>query len=356
MGRSSYLLFAFRGACYALDAAVVREIIWVPELTDLPSLPTHFAGLLNYRGQMVPVIHLAKRFGLPESDVRLDDQVIVFEWQGTLMGMIVNETREVWAAEDSAFLSVPQEAVGVRPDARFVKGAGKFNGDLVMLLDLTVVIQDDWMGEIGLEGPAVLPSSIQPEQDAEPSRLERSEGIGEVDKRKIWRERAVALQESDEPEQLADTVALAIIRLHDLYFGVPLSLVREFTEVRSPVPVPCCPSFIVGNMNLRGDILTLVDIREALNLANPESSIPAMVMVVEHEAWRVGIVVDEVIESAQVNPAHWQSTGSTMKDGTGGAVTATIPYRETRLNILALTTLLDSGMLMVDDVNSEALK
>ena len=82
-------------------------------------------------------------------------------------------------------------------------------------------------------------------------------------------------------ESLEDTerIPLAIIQLGAECFGVGLDVVREFSHLRRVTAIPCCPSHIAGNMNLRGDILTLVDIRGLLNI--PAEGNPSEVMVVE---------------------------------------------------------------------------
>ena len=84
--------------------------------------------------------------------------------------------------------------------------------------------------------------------------------------REILLERARSLASNLEERSASQHIPLAIVGLGGEYFGVELATVREFTDLQRITPVPCCPSFIVGDMNLRGDILTVVDIRQALQM------------------------------------------------------------------------------------------
>ena len=65
MDQTPYLTFTLHGSLYALEAHLVREIIWLPELTTLTILPRYMAGVVNHRGHIVPVMDLGKRLGCP---------------------------------------------------------------------------------------------------------------------------------------------------------------------------------------------------------------------------------------------------------------------------------------------------
>jgi purine-binding chemotaxis protein CheW len=78
--------------------------------------------------------------------------------------------------------------------------------------------------------------------------------------------------------------------------------VREFTDLQRIIPVPCCPDYIVGDLNLRGDILTVVDIRQALQMPVVEAAPTAKVMVVPLGDSLVGVLVDQVFDVFDLGP------------------------------------------------------
>ena len=62
-------------------------------------------------------------------------------------------------------------------------------------------------------------------------------------------------------------LAFAVVAIEQALYGLDLDLVREFYDPAGIAPVPCCPPHIAGNMIVRGEILTVVDIRRALQLS-----------------------------------------------------------------------------------------
>ncbi len=78
---NTHLIFSLHGIQYALNADVVREVMFLPELTLISNVPDHFAGVLNYRGHMVPVMDLNKRLGHSSERFQVSDSLILFEWR-----------------------------------------------------------------------------------------------------------------------------------------------------------------------------------------------------------------------------------------------------------------------------------
>src|SRR5205814_10252811 len=111
--------------------------------------------------------------------------------------------------------------------------------------------------------------------------------------RAVFQERARTLSQPMEAQDYAGLRPLAVTRLGPEVFGFPLDVVTEFAAVGSVTRVPCCPPHILGQMNLRGDILTLIDIRSALQVPNG-ASIAKETVVVQSGDMLVGINVDEV--------------------------------------------------------------
>src|SRR5581483_10681188 len=77
------------------------------------------------------------------------------------------------------------------------------------------------------------------------------------EERATFRERARSLARPVETQDFSGLLPLAVARLGAEYFGLPLPVVREFSDIAAVTRVPCCPPHVVGQMNLRGDILTL---------------------------------------------------------------------------------------------------
>lgn len=295
----SFVVFRLEETAYAVAARDVQEILSLPALTPIDQAPAYIAGILNLRGRVLPVLDLGRRLGRPARRPRIDDSVIVLDWRGTCAGIVVNEVCEV--------REIPRSAVVARPDfgrdasrgRSFLSGVAKTERGLIMLLSLEHLLQ--------------LPEEFDPPapgddggQRPEPALAEAWVAATEAEKN-VLRERAERCLAPLEQEDLGGLMPLAIVGLDDEYFGIDLGLVREFTELREVTPVPCCPPHIVGQMNLRGDILTVVDLRRVLNLAAVSARKLEQVMIVQVDDVLTGVAIQRVHDVVHLNPSQVRS-------------------------------------------------
>jgi purine-binding chemotaxis protein CheW len=91
----------------------------------------------------------------------------------------------------------------------------------------------------------------------------------------------------------SDAVSLAVVELEGEFFALEFDYIREFFQALRVTPVPCCPPHVIGNVNLRGDILTVIDVRGALNMPVKPAGTAGKVVVVQLEDAVFGVLVDE---------------------------------------------------------------
>jgi purine-binding chemotaxis protein CheW len=124
---------------FGLPIAMVREIVRVPEITSVPNAPDYIEGVINLRGRIIPVVDLRKRFGEKVIEVSKRNRIVVVELESRSIGLIVNSASEVIKIPPSdieAPHSVFQEG-----ELNYITGVGKFRGRLVMMLDLSKILQ-----------------------------------------------------------------------------------------------------------------------------------------------------------------------------------------------------------------------
>ncbi|MEK7290162.1 MAG: chemotaxis protein CheW, partial [Planctomycetota bacterium] len=165
----------------------------------------------------------------------------------------------------------------------------------------------------------------------------------------VFRERAKNLIQPAETFDLAGLVALAVVRFGDEYYGVDVHVIREFTDIRKVAPVPCCPEHIIGNMNLRGDILTLVDIRRVLNVPVPGNGTAKKVIAVQAGNLVVGIPVDEVLDLIYLRPGNVTEVPTAVKYVSKEYLKGTVQYDNKMLSILDLPKILTKDEMVVNE-------
>lgn len=125
--------FRLADGSYALDIQYVREINRLTDVTTIPTAPTFVEGIINLRGSVVPVVNLALKFGLAESEKSKDSRIVVIESEGHTLGMIVDEVSEVLRLSgDEIESSANMDSSGINVD--FVEGVGKVGERLILLL------------------------------------------------------------------------------------------------------------------------------------------------------------------------------------------------------------------------------
>lgn len=129
------IIFKLGDEEFGVDILQVREIEKLDqEVTRVPKAPSFVEGVINLRGEIVPIVDLRKRFMLNVKEVSSETRVIIVESNENLVGMIVDSVAEVLRVNLSAIESAPQITKGV--DAYFLSGVAKIEERLIVLLDL----------------------------------------------------------------------------------------------------------------------------------------------------------------------------------------------------------------------------
>ena len=144
-----YLTFALGSEEYGLEILKVREIIGYMEITAVPQTPAHVKGVINLRGQVIPVIDLRAKFGMETTDITEETCIIVVEIsQGKRKfntGIVVDHVQEVLDIDGQNIEESPQ--FGSSVDTSFILGMGKIGNSVKILLDIDKVLAgDDFSG------------------------------------------------------------------------------------------------------------------------------------------------------------------------------------------------------------------
>jgi purine-binding chemotaxis protein CheW len=291
----TYFIFSHRGARYGLDVDLVREVVWLPALSPIEELPPYICGVFNLHGRVIPVLDLCQRFGRPPEPYCLSDRIIVIAGPVGRVGLIVSELHDLATLPDEA-IAPAHSYQGAGGEARFVLGEAKLTEGLTMLLDIPALLSSAPAEQ------AAADATLTQELPANPAQL-LSERFGQLAPNEVARLRQ-RTSELAQPQKIVQDSALqayAVIRLENELFALNADLVREFSHLRGVAPVPCCPAHILGNMNLRGDILTVADIRPALGLSTQGHL--AEVVVVQAGGLLFGLPASEIIAVARLAPA-----------------------------------------------------
>jgi len=143
--QTQLLTFLLAGETYGVSILRVREIIEHDAVTRIPNVPASIRGVINLRGAVVPVVDLAVRFHLGESQLTKRSCVVIVEvnvnGDSLVMGLMADSVSQV--IELPAADIEPPPAFGTRIRADYLKGLGKVGKNFVLILDMDRVLSDD---------------------------------------------------------------------------------------------------------------------------------------------------------------------------------------------------------------------
>ncbi|AFY85572.1 chemotaxis protein CheW [Chroococcidiopsis thermalis] len=365
METKPYLIFSLHNLRYGIDATLVQEIFLLPELNPIIEAPTDIVGILNLRSQLIPIMHLGLRLGYKMQNCHLSDSVIVLQWQDLQIGIIVNSVYEVKNISPEVIETNISYGRVKESTARFIHSIAKLDADIIVLLDPEQLIcsasVEDILPVLNRHSDEIETFGDRPqlkEKEIHSNDRESTHKYSFYDlyypqvtpqETAIFRERAENLRRQAESSDFTGLIPLAVFGLNDEYFGLDLDVVREFTKICHVTQIPCCPNHIVGNVNLRGEIVTLVDIRQALNLALDRDRTTSKAIVISFNETIAGIPVDEVFDVMYLRPSDLTPVPVAVHSANDEYLRGNAPYLEKMLTVLDLPQLLSKNSLVVDE-------
>lgn len=134
MAEEQLVTFSLGSEEFGVDIMRVQEIIRIPPITRVPKAETYIEGVINLRGNVIPVISLRTRFGMARVEETDLSRIVVLQVQSKVFGIRVDAVTEVLRLDSESIEPPPPIALGM--DSHFIRGVGKIGERLLILLDL----------------------------------------------------------------------------------------------------------------------------------------------------------------------------------------------------------------------------
>jgi purine-binding chemotaxis protein CheW len=257
--------FEVAGQEFALPLDVVQEILSLPPaLTAVARAEAVVLGIASVRDTLMPLLSLRGLLGFAASQVASErEKVVVMKLRGAQIGLVADQARAIVAADLELMDAIPPVI------------AARTGGESR--------IRSIYRGEGGRR----LISILSPEQ------MFRED----VMKRLTSAHRADQTPSAPSAAPAGEELIVLIFRLGDDEFGIPIDAVVEVAQVPSQITrVPKTPKFLEGVVNLRGEVLPVVDQRRRFDLPRLEGAEARRLVVIKTERHRAGLIVDSVSE------------------------------------------------------------
>lgn len=356
---SHYLIFNYNNLVYGVPADKVQEVFFLPQLTPIPEAPNDILGAVNVRGNIIPIMDLNLRFGYEQTEYNVNDNVVIINHQELRLGIITNQVKEVTVIDEYAItpeLSHDHPLDELKQE-KFISGIVQKEDQLILLLDIEALLRYTDSQDFDLDFDLFeLESTEENNQDSDVDSTEVTVNKKPIFfpqateyERKLLEKRANNLRETVKLKDFTGLKPISIFTLNQEFFGVELSLVQEFIKFKQVTPIPCTPNFILGNINLRGEVITIIDIRGLFNLPISMFKAENQAVIVNVEGVVVGLMIDAVNDIFMLNPEDLTLTESKENQINQAYLQGVIPYQEKMLGVINLPEIILGGNLLVDE-------
>lgn len=134
-----YIVVKLGGEQYGIDIAHIDNIVRMSRITRVPKSQPYYVGVINLRGEVVPIMSLRRRFGLDNDEYSASTRIIIIRMEDqSLIGFVVDEVREV-VNIDPRTIEKPTFKLDEK-NASYLAGIGKNGDSLISLLDIQAVM------------------------------------------------------------------------------------------------------------------------------------------------------------------------------------------------------------------------
>lgn len=291
--------FGVEGQEYAIDIASVQEIVQVPgDIVQVPNSDSHVLGLMTLRNRLLPLVSLRRMFRLSDTGIDEHHRIVVLALgQGYSVGVVTDSVNEVLRVRRTVVDEMPP-ILAREGDLNDISSICRLDDGKRLVSILSV--------ERMFDHPALREALQAVKNAGGPSLTDPSMNEDELDR-----------ETADGGEDEEQTV---VFRLGAEEFGVPIMSVQEIVRVPENLTlVPKSPAFVEGVINLRGQVLPVIDQRRRFDLPEAERNDRQRIMVYLLNGTRTGFIVDSVAEVLKV-PHDCIEPAPTLSDAQAGLI------------------------------------
>lgn len=253
-----FVTFRLGVESFGISLHEVEEIVELPPVTKVPDAPDYVLGVICLRNQVMPLVDLSEILSIQQGDAeRKRDMVVLLSFGNARIGVVVDEIQEILRVQEGQTLPPPQTLS--EAEREHLEGILLLPGRMVSLINVLKIITGDDQEKIAAMG----------------------QGLGLADTK---------------AQETAPSLELVVFLLGPESYALRLHEVREIIMVGQITPVPRAPQFVDGVLNLRGEVMPVVDLRTRFGLERVEPTSISRILITSLGGVFTGLVVDAVNE------------------------------------------------------------
>ena len=145
MAEKQYIIFKLNDEKYAADIHYIASITEYNAITPMPNGPSYIDGLLNLRGDIIPVVNMKKRFKLANQEMK-EKRIIIARKDDVQIGFLVDDASQSMTVDESKVLPPPK--IAIKKDNAYISEICVHQGELIIVIDLQRILSDQEIEEI----------------------------------------------------------------------------------------------------------------------------------------------------------------------------------------------------------------
>jgi purine-binding chemotaxis protein CheW len=138
-----YIVIKIDDEEYGINIKFIDNIVRMQQITRVPKVDPYLKGVINIRGEIVPVMSVRMKMGLAEDEITNKSRIIILKTEGgDLVGIIVDQVNQVLTLGSNSIEKMRYDDKKQKTNASFVSGVGHYDGGLVSILDIEAVVSE----------------------------------------------------------------------------------------------------------------------------------------------------------------------------------------------------------------------
>lgn len=261
INKDKYVVFMLNNEEYAIELFNVKEIVRVPEIRKVLN-SMYIEGLCNLRGELVTIIDIHKRYNISQSECSDNSRVIVMEFNGCIVGIIVDKVSQVLDVEKAAIKLIHENSNDTKEgciDGVIMLENGK---RLIMIMDAQSIVNINGLGG----------------------------SLTNVHKQEHQKISVFATENNEE------SIQLIIFSINSVEYAFHISEIKEIIRIPKIAKPPNVSSFIEGVISLRNELIGVINLSKIINMNSESINENGSILIVDIGTLTYGVIVDKVSE------------------------------------------------------------
>ncbi len=280
--KNTHLYFSVGGNKYAINSDNVLEIMKLPQLDYPQKLPNNIVGLLKYNNFVINVVDIRFYLNMNVQPYTINNELLIIKTDEVIFGIITDKVLGILTFDASNVDAIP-----FADSKTIIEALYKLNQETIFIINIYAI--ENLLKQHDTDyKPVNIPALLPQDETSKEIMHKRTRAIADKSRLKLA------------SGELHAKNKYISFNLNDDSYCIELSFVKEVLKDTSITHVPGTPDFIEGIMNLRGDYITVLNLKKFLNLPAAKQLDKKPVVIIKCNELKLALLIDKINELFEI--------------------------------------------------------